>query len=71
MGIGQSMTALAIFLFAAFVLASFGQILFAWIYSRRVRDYRVAEVPEDRLPKAAVILCLRRDDPFSRNVWNV
>ncbi len=64
MGIGQSMTALAIFLFAAFVLASFGQILFAWIYSRRVRDYRVAEVPEDRLPKAAVILCLRGADPF-------
>ncbi|MGO8753415.1 MAG: glycosyltransferase [Thermoguttaceae bacterium] len=58
------MTTLAVTLFAAFVIASALQLFFACVFARRLRDYRVPEVAEDRLPKVAVILCLRGVDPF-------
>ena len=52
------MIGFAIVLFAVFALMSAGQLLLAWIYARRFRSYRLPEVPEAALPKAAVILCL-------------
>ena len=64
------MISFAIILFAAFVLMSAGQLLLAWIYTRRFRSYRLPEVPDAALPKAAVILCLRGEDPFWRTVSN-
>ena len=58
------MITFAIVLFAAFVLMSAGQLVLAWIYTRRFRNYRLPEVADETLPKAAVILCLRGADPF-------
>ena len=58
------MTTFAVTLFAAFVIASALQLFFAWIFTRQLRDYGVPEVAEERLPKVAVILCLRGADPF-------
>ena len=58
------MIGFAFILFVVFVLMSAGQLLLAWIYTRRFRSYRLPEVPDAALPKAAVILCLRGEDPF-------
>ena len=60
----ETMTTLAVTLFAAFVIASALQLFFACVFARRLRNYRAPEVAEDRLPKVAVILCLRGVDPF-------
>ena len=58
------MISFAIILFTLFVLMSAGQFLLVSIYTRRFRSYRLPEVPDAVLPKAAVILCLRGEDPF-------
>ncbi|MGA2502101.1 MAG: glycosyltransferase family 2 protein [Tepidisphaeraceae bacterium] len=57
----------AITLFVVFLLMSAGQLLLAWIYTRRFRGYRLPKVPDTALPRAAIILCLRGEDPFLEN----
>jgi glycosyltransferase involved in cell wall biosynthesis len=45
-------------------VATTAQVAVIFVCLRRFRSYRTAEPTDDRLPRAAVILCLRGSDPF-------